>query len=333
MAELHDLLERESERFTLGPRADERMFERGRRRERNRRLAAIGFGAVLFLAVLAIVRSALPGGNEPSPATPVTPESIAGTYTVELDRDDANVRRLGLQGRFEMRLERDGDLVLTSPRGFDLRGTPISFSIDRGVFSTDALVGTECDAPGRYRPRLEGGTLTFEVVDDACELRRVLLSTGAWTAAIDTASDPLEGDWTATFSCERMVRTVQNAPVSAADRDFWVANVSGLRGPPEEAPDEPADPCVTLPETTTFTIRFSNGRLWVFDGGKLIEGFDGNYELLGPRVLEFGDQVDGPFRARFDVDGDRVTFDLVGVGGRQPFFVAAWESAPFAKRS
>jgi hypothetical protein len=333
MAELHDLLERESERFALPPGAEERMFERGRRRERNRRLAAIGVGAVLFLAVIAIVRSALPGGDEPKPATPVTPEAIAGTYAVELDRDDADVNRLGLQGRFEMRLERDGDLRLTSPRGFDLRGTPVSFTIDDGVFSTDALVGTECDVPGRYRPRLQSGTLRFEAVDEPCELRRVLLASRTWTPVVDTTLDPLEGDWTATFSCERMVRTVRSAPVSPEDRDFWVANVSGVRVAPEQAPDDPPDPCASLPEAITFTLRFSNGRLWVFDGAKLTEGFDGTYELLGPRVLRFGDRIDGPFRARFDIDRDRITFDLVGPGGRQPFFVAAWESAPFVKRS
>jgi hypothetical protein len=201
------------------------------------------------------------------------------------------------------------------------------------VFSTDALVGTECDAPGLYRPRLEGGTLTFEVVSDGCELRRVLLASSAWTPMVDATSDPLEGDWITTFSCARMVRTVRTAPVSPADRDFWAANVSGFRGPPEDAPDEPPDPCATLPETMTFTLRFLNGRLWVFDGGTLVEGFDGTYDLLGPRVLEFGDRVDGPFRARFDVDGDRIAFDLVGRGGRQPFFVAAWESATFVRRS
>jgi hypothetical protein len=333
MAELHDLLERESERFTLPPGAEERMFERGRRHERNRRLAAIGLAAVLFLAVLAIVRSALPGGDEPRPATPVTPESIAGTYAVELSRDDADIRRLNLHGRFEMRLERDGDLLLTSPRGFDLRGIPITFSIDRGVFSTDALVGTECETPGHYRPRLESGTLRFVALDDPCELRRALLSSQTWTTVIDTASDSLEGDWTATFSCEQMVRTVRNAPVSPADRDFWAANVSGFRGAPEQASDDPPDPCASLPEDLTFTFRFSNGRLWIFDGGNLTEGFDGRYELLGAHVLRFGDRIDGPFRARFELEGDRITFDLMGRGGSQPFFVATWESAPFVKRS
>ena len=333
MAELHDLLERESERFTLPPGAEERMFERGRRRERSRRVAAIGVGAVLFLAVLAIVRSALPAGDEPRPATPVTPRSIAGTYTVELGRDDADVRRLHLQGRFEMRLERDGDLLLTSPRGFDLRGTPVTFSIDRGVFSTDALVGTECEGPGRYRPRLESATLRFVPVDDPCEARRVLLASRTWTSVVDATSDPLEGVWTATFSCERMVRTVRNAPVSPADRSFWAANVSGFRSAPEQASDDPPDPCALTTGPMTFTFRFSNGRLWIFDGGNLVEGFDGRYEQLGAHVLKFGNRVDGPFRATFEIEGDRITFDLIGRGGSQPFFVATWESAAFVKRS
>ena len=83
----------------------------------------------------------------------------------------------------------------------------------------------------------------------------------------------------------------------------------------------------------TFTFRFSNGRLWIFDGQDLVEGFDGRYELLGSRVLRFGDRVDGPFRATFEIEGDRITFDLLGRGGSQPFFVATWESAPFVKRS
>jgi hypothetical protein len=331
MAELHDLLERESERFRLPPGAEDRMFEHGRRRERNRRLAAIGVGAVLFLAVLAIVRSALPGGDQPRPATPVTPESIAGTYSVELSRDD-DVRRLDLQGRFEMRLERDGDLLLTSPRGFDLRGTPITFSIDEGVFSTDALVGTGCEAPGRYRPRLESGTLRFVAVDDPCELRRVLLASRTWTTVLDETSDPLEGVWTATFSCERMVRTVRNAPVSPEDRDFWAANVTSLRAPPEQDPDDPPDPCASLPDTVTYTFRFSNGRLWIFDGGNHVEGFDGDYRLVGGGLLRFGDRADGPFRARFEIAGNEVTFDLIGPGGSQPFFVATWETAPFERR-
>ena len=330
MAELHDLLERESERYTLPVGAAERMFERGRRRSRNRRLAAIGLAAVLFAAILAIARSALPGGDEPMPAipTPVTPESLAGTYSVELSRDeDDDVRRLHLHGTVELRLDRDGSIQLSSPHGYDFAGTPITFTIKEGVLTTDALVGTECSEPGRYRVSLEGLTLSFRPLDEPCELRRVLLSSRAWTVVDDTA-DRLEGEWTAIFSCERMVRTVRAAPVSQGVEDFWTGAMATELGS-----DDPSDPCASTTDPMTFTLRFSNGHLWIFDGADMTEGLDGEYELLGGRILRFGDQIDGPFRARFEIDGDRVTFDLIGRGGSDAFFVGAWESAPFVKRS
>jgi hypothetical protein len=330
MAELHDLLERESERFTLPQGAEERMFARGHRRERNRRLAAIGMGAVLFLAIVAIVRSALPGGDEPRPAipTPVTPRSIAGTYTAELRRNqDEAVRRLGLQGAYELRLERDGTMQLSSPRGYDLSGAPVTFSLDDDVLTTDALVGAECASPGSYRVRLQAGILSLRPVQEPCELRRVLLTSRPWTV-VDETREPLEGEWTATFSCERMVRTVHAAPASLAHEELWLRVMSEELGSAD-----PSDPCASDPPPMTFTLRFSNGHVWVFDGGEFTEGFDGDYELVGRNILRFGDRIDGPFRAKFKIEGDRVTFDLIGRGGMQPFFVGAWESAPFVKRT
>ncbi len=219
MAELHDLLERESERYTLPIGAADRMFERGRRRSRNRRLAALALGAILFAAVLAIARAALPGGDESKPAVPdpVTPESLAGTYTVELNRDDdPDVRGLHLQGAFEMRLDRDGSMQLTSPKGFDLPGTPITFTIDAGVMTTDALVGAGCEAPGTVprEPRGRDPLVQARRRDLRAPTRPALL------ASLDRRrrrpADRLEGDWTATFSCERMVHTVQEAPVAPA---------------------------------------------------------------------------------------------------------------------
>jgi hypothetical protein len=83
MSDLRTLLEREGERVALPPDAADRMFERGRRRARNRRVRALSVGAVLFLAILLIVRSSLPNGHRPEPARPrpITSRSIAGTYT------------------------------------------------------------------------------------------------------------------------------------------------------------------------------------------------------------------------------------------------------------
>lgn len=330
MPELQQRLERESERFTLPPGAEERMFERGRRRDRNRRFATIGVGAVLFLAVVAIVRSALPSGDESRPAipTPPTPKAVAGTYTTELSRDeDDAVRRLHLDGEFELRLERDGTMQLSSPRGYDVPGAPVTFTLEDGVITTDALVGSECDSPGRYRVWLEAGILSFEPVDESCELRRVMFASQPWTL-VDEQRDRLEGEWTATFSCERMVRTVRAAPASLTHEELWLRTMSEGLGSLD-----PSDPCAADPGPMTFTLRFSNGRVWVFDGTDFREGFDGDYALPGRNVVRFGDEVDGPFRATFDLVGDRLSFDLVGSGGSQPFFVATWESAPFVKRT
>jgi hypothetical protein len=327
MPDLHDLLERESERFMLTVGAADRMFERGRRRGRNRRLVAIGVGAVLFLAVLAIVRFALPNGDEPRPAlpTPVTPKTVAGTYRVELNSDD-DVQRLHLLGTYELRLDRRGTMQLSSHHGFDLPGAPITFTIEDGVMTTDALVGSECDAPGRYRMSLEAGALSFRPVGEPCELRRVLLASRPWTAAVEETSERLEGDWTATFSCERMVRTVRAAATPGREA-FWARTMATELGSAD-----PTDPCAAGPTPMRFTLRFSNGHVWVFDGQHYTEGFDGDYEQLSRNVVRFGDSIDGPFRARFRIEGDRVTFDLIGRGGSQPFFVGTWESAPFVKR-
>lgn len=332
MAELHDLLERESERYALPEGAGERMFERGRRRERNRRLAALSVGVILFVAMLAIVRSGLPvGDREPRPAVPapINPRSIAGTYSVRLGSEDPGVGGL-LEGRFEMRLRADGAMDLTSPKRFDLPGDPITFEIHEGLLTTDALVGSGCDAPGAYRVGLDAGTLAFVPVDEPCELRRVLLATRAWTSVIGAeTADRLEGDWTATFSCEQMVRAVRMAPAPEDQERFWTAAVSQELGS-----DDYTDPCQAASEPLGYTFRFSDGRLLIFDRD-LVEGFDGSYELRG-HVITFGDgaydNLDGRYQARFEIEGDQLRFDLIGRGGSDAFFVATWESAPFVKR-
>ena len=333
MSDLHDLLERESERFTFPVGAAERMFERGRRRARNRRIAALGVGAILFLAVLAILRSSLPGDRAPQPATPTPtdPGSVAGTYTVRLSADDPRIERLGLAGRYEMRLHADGVLELTSPKPFDLPGDPITFDVSNGEMTTDALVGAECDAPGTYGVGLRAGTLTFVPVDEPCELRRLLFASGPWTIVpTDPSSDPLEGEWTARFSCARMVRAVRRAPISAEDVAFW----AGATGK-ELGSDDPADPCGASPEPLAYTLRFDEGRLLIFDR-ELREGFDGTYELRRDTITIADGSTDnilGRYRMTFRIDGDRVSFDLIGRGASDSFFVATWESAPFVKRS
>ena len=335
MADLHDLLERESERYTLSAGASERMFERGRRRARNRRLATIGVGAVLFLAIVAILRSSLPGvEREPRPAVPipVTPRSVAGTYEVRLTAADPRVRLLDMAGRFEMRLGPNGTLELISPRGFDLPGEPVTFEITKGRLTTDVLVGSECEEPGTYGVSLEAGVLSFVSIEESCELRRIMLASRPWTVVGSEAiSDRLEGAWTATFSCERMVRAVREAPVAADVEAFWKAAVADASGS-----DDLTDPCQAVPEPLVYVFRFADGRLQVFDPPDLREGFDGSYVVRGD-VITISDgsdrNIEGRYRVAFRIEGDRVSFDLIGRGASDAFFVATWESAPFVRTS
>jgi hypothetical protein len=337
MSDLRSPLEREGERVALPPDATDRMFERGRRRQRNRRVAALGVGTVLFLATLVIVRSSLPEGHRPEPGTPrpITARAIAGTYTVRLPASDAQVDRLGLEGPYTMQLEPNGSFLLIGPHKVDFPWSPATFDVSRGVLTTDAFVGTSdpdpdqgCSARATYRVERGAGSLTFTPLMEPCNFRAAILATVPWTTASRRTSGRFQGYWTTTFSCERMVRTVQRAAVAPRDEAFWLRH-NGELGP------DPNDPCSGGPDPITFTLRFDRGRLLIYDpdGGM---GFDGGYEVHGDimTIRDAGvDNIDGSYELRFRLSEDRASFQLLGRGATDPFFVATWESAPFLKNA
>jgi hypothetical protein len=335
MSDLRSLLEREGERVELPPDASDRMFERGRRRERNRRIRALGVGAVLFLATLVIVRSSLPNAHRPAPVgpRPITARSIAGTYTVRLPASDEQVDRLGLEGPYSMQLKPNGSLLLIGPHKVDFPWDPASFDLSHGVLTTDAFVGTSdpdrgCRAPATYRVERGAGFLTFTPVEEQCRFRAAILATGPWTAVPNRASGRFQGDWTTTFSCERMVQTVRRAAIAPRDEEFWLRHGGELGS-------DPNDPCTGALDPITFTLRFDRGRLLIYgpDGSM---GFDGGYEVHGDIMTIRDarmDNINGSYELRFRLNKDRVSFQLLGRGATDPFFVAAWQSAPFAKKA
>jgi hypothetical protein len=337
MSDLRALLEREGERVSLPPDAADRMFERGRRRDRNRKIAALGAAAVLFVAVLVIVRSSLPTGHrlEPARPRPITARSIAGTYAVRLRASDKQVDRQSLEGPYSMQLKPDGSLLIIGPHRVDFPWNPATFEIARGVLTTDAFVGTSdpdpdqgCQGPATYRVERGAGSLTFTPVGERCRFRAAILATGPWTAMSNSSSGRFQGDWTATFSCERMVRTVQRAAIAPRDEEVWFQG-SGELG------SDPSHPCSGAPEPITFTLRFDRGRLLIYgpDGS---EGFNGGYEVHGNimTIRDAGtDNINGSYDVRFRLNNDRVSFQLLGRGATDPFFVATWESVPFLKNA
>jgi RNA polymerase sigma factor (sigma-70 family) len=331
-------LEAESQRVDLPADTARRVLERGRRRARNRRAAAFGIGALLFVVVVAVIRAAAPS-REPQPAVPTpaptSPGSVAGSYSVRLPDTDDEVQRFGLEGRYSMELTRSGDLLLGGPREFDLSGDPITFDVERGRFTTDLMVGERCDTSGRYRVTLTEGILTLTPQDESCDPRRVLLASAPWTAARSAPpADPLEGDWIATFTCDQMLRAVHRAPVGGQMEAYWRRSVAVQR-----RSDDFDDPCGRSDTPVGYKFRFDHGRLLIFDRdlqGDLPEGFDGRYEIDGDAITISDGEYDnilGRYRVAFRIEGDQVMFDLLGRGGRDPFFVGAWESAPFVRDS
>jgi hypothetical protein len=189
MGDLRDRLERESERVRLAPGAADRMFERGRRRERTRRGAALVVGLSLTVTIAVVAIQAAQAPREIG--TPVTPgpdttgnEVIAGTYTIELPESDADVSRLGLEGSYTLRLRPNGVLLLSVPERANIEGTSsVLFRLSGNVFTTNVFSNFECaEGVGTYAWSLVGGELRFAPIDEPCELRAVILASRPWIA-------------------------------------------------------------------------------------------------------------------------------------------------------
>ena len=326
MPDLRERLELESHRVTLEPGAADRMFERRERRERRRRVGTAVVGLALLVVVIALVLSALPRAKEPRPASP---PSIVGSYATRLPNHDPDVQGLGLKGVYRLRLAEDGSLEIIGPRRISVPGPPITYSVDEELFTTDLFVGQGCDAEGTYRWSLESDGLVFTPSADACEMRSVLLSNQPWTRTTSPAADALQGDWVTTFTCEEMVRTVERADVNPQLEKIWRRAQANELGS-----GDPTEPCAGDPPPLTHTLRLDDGRLLIFDAPTGQEGFDGGYELDGD-VMTIRDatsnNVVGTYRVAYRLDGDRLTFDLLGRGGRDPFFVGVWESGEFER--
>jgi hypothetical protein len=326
--QLRDDLDRESHRVSLAPGAAERMFERRDRRDRRRRTATAVVGLTLSAAVTALVLTSLPGRNRDRDLL-TDPSAVAGTYQTRLPSRAPDIERLGVVGWFHLRLTEDGVLELNGPWDVDLPGPPQTFSVTDGELATDLLVGFGCETEGTYRWTLADGELTLSPLEDRCELRSVLLATKAWTA-IDPGPPPdaLQGDWTATYTCEETVAAVDRSDATRADIANWRrANAERFGSP------DPTDPCADSPPPLSSTLRFTGDRLLIFDGRP--EGFDGRYELDG-NVLTIRDprtrNINGEYQLRVEITPDALSFELLGEGAADPWFTATWEVAPFVRR-
>ena len=128
--------------------------------------------------------SAVPSlGASASSSTAASYPQIAGTYVATLDPTHATVEKDGVGGTWTMRLEPTGAVVLSPPSSF-LPGangiSGIAFSITGDRFRTDLFYNDYCNAVGNYVWDLAAGRLSFTSIDDACSIRKTLLTTTPW---------------------------------------------------------------------------------------------------------------------------------------------------------
>jgi hypothetical protein len=227
-----------------------------------------------------------------------------------------------------MRLRADGSMTVITPFGVDIPDSAASFSITGHELRTDFLVGAGCTTDGTYRWSLSAGALRLVVAHDACARRIAMLATAAWGPFATTSGGPLEGQWRSSFSCRSMVAAVRAADVSPHDERFWLRATAA-----EAGATDPTHPCSGSPTRYTFTFRFTEGRLQIFDRTGA-EGFDGVYAVQGD-ILTIRDprtrNIDGAYRFAFMLEGGRATFQPFGRAATDPFYVGVWAVEPFGR--
>lgn len=191
MSDIGPDLERKSRRFELTPGALDRLFERHRRKQRNRK---IGAGVLAFAiagagiwGVVSTLREA-GGGRQPAASPTPTADSesyglIAGVYATTLRENDPFVAANGMAGTYTMRLKTNGVMHLRFPPSFHPEGrSGISFRLSGNQFTTNAFVNLTCAdvAPGVYRWELSRYRLTLTPLVDECEVRAALFGSQPW---------------------------------------------------------------------------------------------------------------------------------------------------------
>ena len=162
-----------------------RVEQRATRRTRATRVA---LGALVAAALVALIGV----GAALQQMRPDTPDVVAaepserdliGTYVVDVPDSPAALRE-GLAGRWVISLAADGALELRPPPSYTGATTGAAWRVEDGLLRTDALVEPGCQADngyvGIYGWSLDDDLLVFNLVDDACQVRRDLFTGSAW---------------------------------------------------------------------------------------------------------------------------------------------------------
>jgi hypothetical protein len=183
-----------AEATSLAPAPLERHLDAIHRRVRIRsrtrwtaRVAAAGAAAAAVLAVAVVATDRLAGSDADPADLPTAPVSrgagdLRGEYVVDVPASPQG-DRLGVSGRWVVRVNGDGTLDLTAPAGGADGSSDASLSVDGDRVVTNALHGVPgCQAGtgvGTYSWSVAGDDVAFAPIGEDCRAR-TLLFTSTW---------------------------------------------------------------------------------------------------------------------------------------------------------
>lgn len=161
--------------------AVEHRARRHRRVVTTARLAAAAATTVVVAVVGTMAVHRLRGAG-----VDVTPAGRppVGTYVVDVPISEL-AQRQGMAGRWVVTLRSDGVLQLTPPEAFTGNPYGASYQTDGGLLRTNAFISSpgcqrSTDQIGTYRWVRTASELTFTIVADTCDARRLLFGGQAW---------------------------------------------------------------------------------------------------------------------------------------------------------
>lgn len=179
-------LQRSSEAIKPNVSAALQAVENRTRRERRTRMIArlaVAAAAVVVVATAgpALVHRLRGWGTDVLPAEPRSP---VGTYLVDISMSDI-AQREGMVGRWVVTLRPDGVIHITPPDSFAGNPYGASYQTDGDLLRTNAFISSpgcqrSTDQIGTYRWVRTATELSFTIVADNCDARRLLFGDQTW---------------------------------------------------------------------------------------------------------------------------------------------------------
>lgn len=173
----------------------EEMLSEAIHRGRRRRVASFMVAGATVIMMIVTVTLAVASGVfdwDPAPVPPTegsVVEQLVGTYTATVSPDEPRARFFDLVGDFRMTITASGTIDLEGPDAFETRWTSPAGPIEDGggavrIFANHSHCGEfgtySWGNFGTYESSRGPSSITFTVVRDPCDFRRILISR-EWT--------------------------------------------------------------------------------------------------------------------------------------------------------